>query len=142
MKTYKIRVTGDVLSTSTATRRCVVAGHVLTFGREPVYLRAAKLPPELADDRHLRIETVDTAPSGVPVINLKAERVEEQIVAPSGGPVTNLKAERVEEEIVAPSGGPVTDLKAERVEEESVAPPIDEATLESVPAQVPTRKRR
>jgi hypothetical protein len=131
MKTYKIRVTGDVLSTSTATRRCVVAGHVLTFGREPVYLRAAKLPPELADDRHLRIETVDTAPSGVPVINLKAERVEEEIVAPP------IAAATIEGE-----GGPVTNLKAERVEEESVTPPIDEAVLESVPAQAPARKRR
>jgi len=131
MKTYKIRVTGDVLSTSTATRRCVVAGHVLTFGREPVYLRAAKLPPELADDRHLRIETVDTAPSGVPVINLKAERVEEESVAPPTA-----------EAAIEPDGGPVTDLKAERVEEESVAPPIDEAALQSVPAQVPARKRR
>jgi hypothetical protein len=131
MKTYKIRVTGDVLSTSTATRRCVVAGHVLTFGREPVYLRAAKLPPELADDRHLRIETVDTAPSGVPVINLKAERVEEESVAPP-----------IAEAAIEPDGGPVTNLKAERVEEESVAPPIDEAALESVPAQAPARKRR
>jgi len=131
MKTYKIRVTGDVLSTSAATRRCVVAGHLLTFGREPVYLRAAKLPPELADDRHLRIETVDTAPSGVPVINLKAERVEEESVAPPTA-----------EAAIEPDGGPVTDLKAERVEEESVAPPIDEAALQSVPAQVPARKRR
>jgi hypothetical protein len=81
MKIYKIRVTGEFLSAPTATRRCKVAGHVLTFGREPVYVRAAKLPPELADDRKLWIETVDTAPTGVPVINLKAERVEEPLAA-------------------------------------------------------------
>jgi hypothetical protein len=34
-----------------------VDGQVVTFGREPVYVRAAELPPQLADDPYLRIET-------------------------------------------------------------------------------------
>jgi hypothetical protein len=117
MKIYKIRVTGEVLSTSTATRRCIVAGHVLTFGREPVYLRAAQLPPELADDRHLRIEAVDTAPPGAEVIRLKAERVEEPEAADAvpGEADNKLKAERVEEPEAADTL-PENRLKAERVE--------------------------
>ena len=117
MKIYKIRVTGEVLSTSTATRRCVVAGNVLTFGREPVYLRAVKLPPELADDRHLKIETVETVPPGAEVIRLKAERVEEPESADAlpGEDDGKLKAERVEEPQAADTL-PETRLKAERVE--------------------------
>lgn len=75
---YKIRVTGDVLDTATATRRVDVAGQVLTFGREPIYVRAAELPPQLADDPKLRIEKVDSAPPDMEVIELlKAERVQE-----------------------------------------------------------------
>jgi hypothetical protein len=76
-KIYKIRVTGEVLETPNATRRVDVAGQVLTFGREPVYVRAAELPPQLADDPYLRIETVDSAPDGVVVIELKPERVQD-----------------------------------------------------------------
>ena len=76
MKVYKIRVTGEVLETAAATRRCAVDGRVLTFGREPVYVRAAELPPQLADDPKLRIEAVETAPAGVVVIELKPERVQ------------------------------------------------------------------
>ena len=49
-KIYKIRVTGEVLETANATRRVNVDGQVLTFGLEPVYVRAAELPPQLADD--------------------------------------------------------------------------------------------
>lgn len=78
MKIYKIRVTGDVLDTANATRRVDVAGQVLTFGREPVYVRAAELPPQLADDPKLRIEKVDSAPPDMEVIELlKPERVQE-----------------------------------------------------------------
>lgn len=77
MKIYKIRVTGEVLDTANATRRVDVAGQVLTFGREPVYVSTDELPPQLADDRLLRIEEVDTVPPGVVVINLKPERVQE-----------------------------------------------------------------
>jgi hypothetical protein len=81
MKIYKIRVTADVLETANATRRVDVAGQVLTFGREPVYVRAAELPPQLADDRYLQIEGVEAAPAGVAVIELKPERVQEPTAA-------------------------------------------------------------
>ena len=75
---YKIRVTGDVLETANAMRRVEVYGQVLTFGREPVYVRAAELPPQLADDPKLRIEKVDSAPPDMEVIELlKPERVQE-----------------------------------------------------------------
>lgn len=85
MKVYEIRVTGAVLETSNATRRVNVDGQVLTFGREPVYIRAAELPSELAGDPCLRIEEVQSAPLGVEVTELKAERVQnpEAAVAPS-----------------------------------------------------------
>jgi hypothetical protein len=77
-KIYKIRVTGEVLETANATRRVNVDGQVLTFGLEPVYVRAAELPPQLADDTHLRIETVDSAPPDMEVIELlKPERVQD-----------------------------------------------------------------
>jgi len=77
-KIYKIRVTADVLETSNATRRVTVDGQVLTFGLEPVYVRAAELRPQLADDAHLRIEKVDSAPPDMEVIELlKPERVQE-----------------------------------------------------------------
>ena len=77
-KIYKIRVTADVLETSNATRRVTVDSKVLTFGLEPVYVRAAELPPQLADDTHLRIETVDSAPTDMEVIELlKPERVQD-----------------------------------------------------------------
>jgi hypothetical protein len=133
MKIYKIRVTGEVLSTSTATRRCVVAGNVLTFGREPVYLRAAKLPPELAGDRYLKIETVETAPPGAEVIRLKAERVEEPEAADTlpGKDDGKLKAERVEEPQAADT------LLEARLEEERVELPEAAAT-----AGRPGRQRR
>ena len=78
MKIYKIRVTGEVLETANATRRVNVDGQVLTFGLEPVYVRAAELPPQLADDPKLRIEKVDSAPPDMEVIELlKPERVQE-----------------------------------------------------------------
>ena len=77
-KIYKIRVTGEVLETANATRRVNVDGQVLTFGLEPVYVRAAELPPQLADNPHLRIEKVDSAPPDMEVIELlKPERVQE-----------------------------------------------------------------
>jgi hypothetical protein len=87
MNVYKIRVTGSVLDTVTATRSVTVDGQVLTFGLEPVYIRAAELPPVLTEDPHLRIEEVQSAPPGVPVTKLKAERVQdpENAVAESPG---------------------------------------------------------
>ena len=80
-KIYKIRVTGEVLDTATATRRVNVDGQVLTFGREPVYVRASELPPQLAKDTMLRIEGVEAAPLGMEVIDLKPERVQEPTAA-------------------------------------------------------------
>jgi hypothetical protein len=90
MKMYKIRVTAEVLETVNATRRVIVDDQVLTFGREPVYVRVDELPPQLADDRYLMIEAVDSAPSDSEVIDLKAERVQEEAVAPGDDP--NLEA--------------------------------------------------
>ena len=84
MKIYKIRVTGDVLETAAATRRVNVDGQVLTFGREPVYIRAVALPPQLADDPCLRIEAMDSEPTDGEVIDLKPERIQE----PTGSVVT------------------------------------------------------
>jgi hypothetical protein len=120
MKIYKIRVTREVLDTVNATRRADVYGEVLTFGREPVYVRAVELPPQLADDRYLHIETVDSAPSVVVVIDLKSERVQEPVAA--SDEELDLKSERVQEpESVAP--GEETDLKSERVQEPAAAAP-------------------
>lgn len=87
MNVYKIRVTGSVLDTVNATRRVNVDGQVLTFGREPVYIQAAKLPLVLTEDRCLRIEEVQSAPPGVAVTKLKAERVQDPeaaMAAPAG----------------------------------------------------------
>jgi hypothetical protein len=101
MSMYKIRVTAEVLETVNATRRVNVDGRVLTFGREPVYLQADELPPQLVDDRYLMIEAVDSAPSGAEVIDLKAERVQEESVAP--GDESDLELESVQEEVLAPA---------------------------------------
>lgn len=119
MNVYKIRVTGDVLDTANATRRIKVASQVLTFGREPVYVQAAKLPPQLADDPKLRIEAVDSAPAGVEIIDLKAERVQDPAVAEEPpGDEADLKAERVQDPAVAEElPGDEADLKAERVQQ-------------------------
>ena len=98
---YKVRVTGAVLETATATRQYKVGDDVLTFGRDPIYLRAEKLPHKLMSDPYLRIDTVETPPSDVVIIDLKAERVQfESAVAPGSEPGegTDLKAERVQED--------------------------------------------
>jgi hypothetical protein len=81
MSMYKIRVTAEVLETAASTRRVEVDGLVLTFSSEPVYISAGELPEQLATDPYLRIEAVDSAPSGAPVIDLKSERVEEPAAA-------------------------------------------------------------
>jgi hypothetical protein len=120
MKIYKIRVTGEVLETVNATRRADVYGEVLTFGREPVYVRAAELPPQLADDRYLHIEAVDSAPSVVVVIDLKSERVQEPTAA--SDEEIDLKSERVQEPTADDAlPGPEIDLKSERVQEPTAA---------------------
>ena len=118
MKIYKIRVTGEVLETANATRRVSVDGQVLTFGREPVYVRAAKLPPQLVDDSKLRIEAVDSVPAGVEVLGLKAERVQDPApVEELPGDEADLKAERVQDATSEENlPGDEADLKAERVQ--------------------------
>ena len=145
MKTYKIRVTGEVLETVNATRRVNLGGEVLTFGSEPVYVRAAELPVQLGDDRYLRIEAVDSAPSGVEVIDLKSERVQEPTAA--SDEEIDLKSERVQDptEATTPvaagetAPGPETDLKSERVQEPTAdeALPGDEIDLKSERVQEP-----
>lgn len=132
MKIYKIRVTGEVLETANATRRANVDGEVLTFGREPVYVRAAELPPQLADDRCLHIETVDSAPSVVVVIDLKSERVQVQEPTVAADEVIDLKSERVQEPTAA--ADEEIDLKSERVQEPE--------TVTASAAPEPQRKRR
>ncbi len=87
MNVYEIRVTGAALETSNAIRRITIDGQVLTFGSEPVYIRAAELPTKLTEDPYLRIQEVQSAPPGVAVTKLKAERVQEpeaDIVASTG----------------------------------------------------------
>jgi hypothetical protein len=121
MKLYKIRVTAEVLETARETRRVNVDSHVLTFGRQPAYIRAVKLPPQLADDPYLRIEAVDTPPSGVPIIDLKSERVQEPTAEAFPGDETDLKSERVQEPASETLPGPETDLKSERVQEPTAA---------------------
>ncbi len=94
---FKVRATGEVLETATGTRQYHVEGHLLTFGRDPIYLRADVLPKKLTNDPYLRIDTVATAPPDVVVIDLKAERVQEDATLAPGADL-DLKAERVQEE--------------------------------------------
>ena len=139
MKLYKIRVSAEVLETARETRRVNVDSHVLTFGRQPAYIRAVKLPPQLADDPYLRIEAVDTPPSGVPIIDLKSERVQEPAAETPPGPETDLKSERVQEPTAEAFPGDETDLKSERVQEPaSETLPGPETDLKSERVQEPT----
>lgn len=160
MKTYKIRVTGDVLETAAATRRVNVSGRVLTFGREAVYLRAHELPSELADDRHLRVEVLPAGaamPEGSAVIDLKSERLQEPeadiLPEPPPGDEIDLKSERLQEPGATvlpgdpePPPGDEIDLKSERVQEPEAdvlpgdpePPPGDETDLKSERVQEST----
>ena len=123
-KIYRIRVTGDVLETVNATRRHNIDGEVITFGREPVYSEADELPEELADDNYLRIDTVDSAPAGVRVIQKKKrlpppgwEDRKRRLPPPDDGGLEELKSERVQEpESVTAGPGDTTKLKSERVQ--------------------------
>ena len=94
---YKVRVTGEVLDTATGTRQYNVEGRLLTFGRDPIYLRADKLPKKLTADPYLKIDAVETAPPDIVVIDLKSERVQEpEAAAVDPGIETDLKSERVQ----------------------------------------------
>ena len=106
---YEIRADRDVTSKGpegSGTRRRTVklpGGPItLTIGAQPIYLNADVLPPEIATDEHLLTKAV-TAGSfdpGATVIDLKAERVQEEMTADPGDPGDNpdLKAERVQED--------------------------------------------
>jgi hypothetical protein len=115
---YEIRADRDVTSKGpegSGTRRRTVKlpeGEVtLTLGALPVYLNADVLPPEIAGDEHLVTKTVsaESLHPGVTVIELKAERVQEEMTAEPTDP------------------GEEDDLKAERVQEEMAAAPPDDA---------------
>ena len=132
---YEIRADRDVTSKgpeSSGTRRRTVKlpeGEVtITLGALPVYLNADVLPPEIAGDEHLVTKTVsaESLHPGVTVIELKAERVQEEMTADPTDP------------------GDTTDLKAERVQEEMAAAPPDVAELKAERVQHPeaTKKRR
>jgi len=51
-----------------------VDGQVLTFGREPVYVRAAELPPATRRRSQAAVEKVDSAPPDMEVIELLKPR--------------------------------------------------------------------
>jgi hypothetical protein len=126
---YEIRADRDVTSKGpqgSGTRRRTVKlpeGEVtLTIGAQPIYLNADVLPPAIAGDEHLLTKTV-TAESfdpGTTVIDLKAERVQEESVA-APPDADDLKAERVQ--------GP---------ESVAVAPPDDDDKLKAERVQNPT----
>jgi hypothetical protein len=111
----------------------------LTIGAQPIYLNADVLPPEIAADEHLltKAVTAGTFDTGATIINLKAERVQEEMTAAPPDVEDDLKAERVQKESAAP--GEEADLKAERVQEEmAAAPPDDEDKLKAERVQNPT----
>jgi hypothetical protein len=165
---YEIRADRDVTSKGpegSGTRRRTVKlpeGEVtLTLGALPVYLNADVLPPEIAGDEHLVTKAVsaESLHPGVTVIELKSERVQEELVTdlqrkrriPPPPPddahpdtVDRLKSERVQEESIADPGED-TDLKSERVQEESVAVasgPNDTTKLKSERVQHPDPAKR
>jgi hypothetical protein len=94
---FKVRVTGEILDTANGTRQYHIEGRLLTFGRDPIYLRAEALPKKLTTDPYLRIDIVTTVPPDVAVLDLKAERVQEDATLAPGAAL-DLKAERVQEE--------------------------------------------
>ena len=135
---YEIRADRDVTSKGpegSGTRRRTVRlpeGEVtLTLGALPVYLNADVLPPEIAGDEHLvtKAVTAESLHPGVTVIELKAERVQEEMTAAPPDDEDDLKAERVQKESATP--GEEADLKAERVQEEMTAAPGEEADLKA-----------
>lgn len=120
---YEIRADRDVTSKGpegSGTRRRTVKlpeGEVtLTLGALPVYLNADVLPPEIASDEHLLTKTVsaDSLHPGVTVIELKSERVQEEMTT-DPGEETDLKSERVQEEMTA-APDDIDRLKSERVQ--------------------------
>lgn len=124
---YEIRADRNVTSKGpegSGTRRRTIKlpeGEVtLTLGAQPIYLNADVLPPEIATDEHLLTKevTAGTFDPGTPVIDLKAERVQEEMTAAPADPgeEDDLKAERVQEEMAAAPPDDEDKLKAERVQ--------------------------
>jgi hypothetical protein len=147
---YEIRADRDVTSKGpegSGTRRRTVklpgGPMTLTIGAQPIYLNADVLPPEIAGDEHLltKAVTAGTFDPGATIINLKAERVQEEMTADPGdtGDTTDLKAERVQKEMAA-APPDVDDLKAERVQRDGDPPAEPELKAERV--QQPNRKHR
>ena len=155
---YEIRADRDVTAKGpegSGTRRRTVKlpeGEVtLTLGALPVYLNADVLPPEIAGDEHLVTKAVsaESLHPGVTVIELKAERVQEESAAdlqrkrriPPPPPdeagldtVNRLKSSWVQEPTAAlatDEPGIIGDLKSERVQEESIADPGEDTDLKS-----------
>ncbi|HYU33989.1 MAG TPA: hypothetical protein VEW48_17685 [Thermoanaerobaculia bacterium] len=108
---YEIRADRDVTSKGpegSGTRRRTVklpgGPMTLTIGAQPIYLNADVLPPEIATDEHLvtKAVTAESFDPGTTVIDLKAERVQEEMAAAppddaAASPAEDkLKAERVQ----------------------------------------------
>jgi hypothetical protein len=123
---YKIRVTGEVLDTPAATRRCKVEDEILTFGREAIYIEIDELPAKLATDLYLRIDLVDAdcVPAGAPVLTKKRR--------PRPDELDTLRSERVERD----DADIHIHLRSERVEND------DTNTLRSERVELQGTKRK
>ena len=124
---YKIRVTGEVLETPAATRRCKVEDEILTFGREAIYIEVDELPAQLSTDLYLRIDLVeaDCVPAGARVISKKRR-------PPGPDDIITLRSERVERD----DADIHIHLRSERVEND------DTATLRSERVELQGAKRK
>jgi hypothetical protein len=124
---YKIRVTGEVLETPAATRRCKVEDEILTFGREPIYIEIDELPAKLSTDLYLRIDLVDAdcVPAGAPVLTKKRRPRPDEIIT--------LRSERVERD----DADIHIHLRSERVENDDT-----ETTLRSERVELQGAKRK
>jgi len=136
---FQIRADRDVTSKApegTGTRRRTVrvsSGPVtLVLGAQPTYIECDELPIEIRTDDHLITRAVapESLDMEIVVINLKAERVQEQIARPE------LKAERVQGD--NPDDPAMPELKAERVQGDN---PDDPATPELKAERVQTNRK-
>jgi hypothetical protein len=114
---YQIRADRDVTSKApegTGTRRRTVRVPLgppmtLVFGAQPTYVECDELPIEIITDDHLLAREVESESLDIEivVINLKSERVQEELTASRA----ELKSERVQRD-----GDVVPELKSERVQ--------------------------
>jgi hypothetical protein len=104
---YQIRADRDVTAKApegTGTRRRTVRvplGPPLTivFGAQPTYIDCDELPIEIITDDHLLTKAVapESLDVEIVVINLKSERVQEELTATTTStPTQELKSERVQ----------------------------------------------